>query len=123
MLVAGSLIMIAGATSISFAEAPESERTSWREAMTRECRRYGLDADRVAAAAAGDDPLGASRSGRRWWEYLIAATALGVFVWLGSVATRPSLPFDAFWGAILTLITILCIVLGGVVLHRRTRFS
>ena len=31
--------------------------------------------------------------------------------------------FDAFWGAALILVTVLCIVLGGVVLYRRTRFS
>jgi drug/metabolite transporter (DMT)-like permease len=123
MLIAGSLTMMAGAAAISFAEAPESERTSWRDAMDRECRRYGLDAGRVAAAAAGDDPLGGARAGRRWWEYLVAATALGIFVWLATVATRPSIPFDAFWGAVLTLVTILCIALGGFMLYRRTRFS
>jgi drug/metabolite transporter (DMT)-like permease len=123
MLVAGSLIMIAGATAISFAEAPESERTSWRNAMARECNRYGLDPDRVAAAAAGEDPISQGRAGRRWWEYLIAATALGIFAWLASAATRPSIPFDAFWGAALTLVTVLCIALGGVALYRRTRFS
>ena len=123
MLVAGSLIMIAGATAISFAEAPESERTSWREAMARECRRYGLNPDRLAASAAGDDPLGQGRAGRRWWEYVIAATALGIFVWLAGAATRPSIPFDAFWGAVLALVTVVCIALGGVALYRRTRFS
>ena len=77
----------------------------------------------MAAAVAGDDPLSAGKTGRRWWEYLIAATALGIFVWLASAATRPSIPFDAFWGAALTVITLLAIVAGGVALYRRTRFS
>jgi hypothetical protein len=123
MLVAGSLIMIGGATAIAFAEAPESERASWRAAMTRECSRYGLNAARVEAAAAGDDPLSAGRSGRRWWEYLVGAAAVGIFAWLASLAARPSLQFDAGWGAALTMITVLVIVFGGVVLYRRTRFS
>jgi hypothetical protein len=123
MLMAGSLIMIGGAVAISFAEAPASERASWHAAMTRECTRYGLDAGRVAAAAAGDDPLSAGKAGRRWWEYLVAASAVGIFLWLASLAARPSLRFDAAWGAVLTFATVLCIVFGGVVLYRRTRFS
>jgi drug/metabolite transporter (DMT)-like permease len=123
MLITGSLIMIGGATAISFAVAPESEQESWRAAMTRECRRYGLDEDRVAAAMAGDDPLSQGRAGRRWWEYLIAAAALGIFAWLAAVAARPDIPFDMLWGAVLTIVTVLCIVAGGTVLYRRTRFS
>jgi hypothetical protein len=123
MLVAGSLIMIGGAAAISFAVAPASEQTSWRAAMARECARYGLDADRVAAAVAGDDPLDRGRAGRRWWEYLVGAAAIGVFVWLARAAVRPSIPFDAFWGAVLVVVTLLCIVIGGALLYRRTRFS
>lgn len=123
MLIAGSLIMIGGATAISFAEAPESEQTSWRAAMRRECDRYGLDPVRVAAAVAGDDPLAAGRSGRRWWELGIGAVALGIFAWLGSVAARPSIPFDAMWGAVLVALTFAAIIGGGIVLYRRTRFS
>jgi glucose uptake protein GlcU len=65
MLIAGSLIMIGGATAINFAVAPKGERESWRAAMARECRRYGLDTGRVAAAVAGDDPLSHRRAGRR----------------------------------------------------------
>ena len=123
MLIAGSLIMIGGATAISFAEAPESERVSWHAAMTRECSATAWTPDRVAAAVAGDDPLSAGKAGRRWWEYLVAAAAVGIFVWLASLAARPSLRFDAAWGAALTVLTVLCIVVGGVVLYRRTRFS
>ena len=70
-----------------------------------------------------DDPLSAGKSGRRWWEYLVAAAAVGIFVWLASLAVRPSLRFDAAWGAVLTIVTVLCIVFGGVALYRRTRFS
>ena len=50
LVIAGSMIMICGAVAISFAEAPESEHSSWREAMDRECVRYGLDSNRVADA-------------------------------------------------------------------------
>ena len=123
LLIAGSLIMIGGATAISFAEAPASERASWRDAMARECRRYGLDADRVAAAVNGDDPLSGGADGRRWWEYLIGATAVGIFIWLASNAARPDIPFDLGWGAALTIVTAIVIIGCGAVLYRRTRFS
>src|SRR5450759_1439962 len=67
LVIAGSMIMICGAVAISFAEAPESEHSSWREAMDRECVRYGLDSNRVADAVGGGDPVAAGRPARRWW--------------------------------------------------------
>ena len=39
------------------AEPPPSEMENWNAAMHRECDRYGLDAENVAAVVAGDDPL------------------------------------------------------------------
>jgi drug/metabolite transporter (DMT)-like permease len=123
LLVAGSLIMIGGATAISFAEAPESERASWRDAMARECLRYGLDAKRVAAAVNGDDGGSGGAAGRRWWEYVVGAAAVGIFVWLANAARRPDIPFDLAWGAVLSIVTAIIIVGCGVVLYRRTRFS
>ena len=114
--------MIGGAAAISFAEAPESEQSSWRAAMARECRRYGLDAGRVAAAVSGDNPLSGGSAGRRWWEYLVGAAALGIFVWLACEAARPHIPFDLLGGradARHGPVHRRC----GVVLYRRTRFS
>ncbi len=123
MVVAGSLVMIAGAVAIGLAEAQAGERASWRAAMQRECDRYGLDAVQVASALAGDDPLAAQPSKRRWWEYVIAVGAVGVFVWLALLAERPGIPFDTAWAAALTTITAAAIVGSGWVLYRRTRFS
>ena len=37
------LVMIAGAISISFAEAPASEQASWNRATQRECARADAD--------------------------------------------------------------------------------
>jgi drug/metabolite transporter (DMT)-like permease len=123
LLVAGSLIMIAGATAISFAEAPEAEQTSWRAATNRECRRYGLDPERVAAALRGDDSRSGASRGRRWWEYGIAAIAAGIFVWLAAGAERHQIPFNLAWAVILTVVTVVVLVGCGIVLYRRTRFS
>ena len=43
LIVAGSIIMIVGAVSISMAEPPKTEMENWRAAMHRECTRYGLE--------------------------------------------------------------------------------
>lgn len=123
LVVAGSLVMIAGAVAIGFAEAQTGEQASWRVAMRRECDRYGLDQDAVASALAGDDPLAAAPATRRWWEYLVAAGAVAVFVWLGIRAERPQLPVDAGWGGLLVAVTVAALIGSGVVLYRRTRFS
>ncbi len=66
----------------------------------------------MAAALAGDDPLSAQSSKRGWGEYLVAAVAVGIFVWLAMRAERPNLPFDATWAAVLTAITIVASGVG-----------
>lgn len=123
LIVVGSLIMIAGATAISFAEAPESEQDSWRKAMDRECERYGLDTERVAAAVRGDDPLSHERASRRWWELLVLAGAVTVFVWLGSQAQRQPIAVNAGRMTVLIVATVIFLAAGAWLLWKRTRFS
>jgi drug/metabolite transporter (DMT)-like permease len=123
LVVGGSLIMIAGAMAISFAEAPTSERAEWRAAMTRECDRYGLDPVQVESALRGEDPLAAAQTRRRVWEYLVAAGAVALFIWLASYAERPAIHINGAWAAAVSLVSALVIVLSGVLLYRRTRFS
>ena len=123
LVIAGSLVMIAGAVAISFAEPPESEQSSWRKAMERECRRYGLDVDRVAANLRGEDTLSREKSGRRWWEWGVFAAAIGVFVWLASGAERQPVTVNAVWMGVLIAASLAFLVAGGVLLWKRTRFS
>jgi drug/metabolite transporter (DMT)-like permease len=123
LIVAGSLIMIAGATSISFAEAPESEKASWRKAVQRECTRYGLEPNRVAATLEGEDMVVVERGGRRWWEYVILLAAVGAFVYFGSFAERPPIAMNVGWMAVLIVASLGFLVAGGVLLWKRTRFS
>jgi drug/metabolite transporter (DMT)-like permease len=123
LVVVGSLIMIAGATAISFAEAPADEQREWQVAMERECVRYGLDRERTAAALAGSDPAGSARSPRRWWEMLIVAAAVAIFVWLGLHAERQAIAIDTPWLLILTAASLVLLVGGGAVLWKRTRFG
>ena len=123
LVVTGSLVMIVGAISISLAEAPKSEQAAWKNAMERECRRYGLDRDRVAAALHGDDPLSKEKSTRSRWEILIVAAALGFFLWLAAGAERQPMAIDLTWMILLTAASLLFLLVCGVFLWKRTRFS
>ena len=123
LVIAGSLIMIAGAIAISFAEAPQSEQASWRKAMQRECDRYGLNPDRVAAAVRGDDPLAGEKTGRRWWELLIVLAAIAIFMWLGSAAAKQPIAVNLPWTAVLIGASLAFLGVCGVLLWKRTRFS
>jgi len=123
LVIVGSLVMIGGATAISFAEAPESEQASWRRAMNRECRRYGLDPARVAAILKGDDPLARETPARRKWELLVPALAVGAFVWLALGAERQPLEVSLPWMAVLILASLVALLACGALLWKRTRFS
>ncbi len=123
LVIAGSLIMIAGVVSISMAEPPPSEMENWNKAMRRECERYSLDSGTVAAVVSGEDPLADHPRQRRWWEIFIMLGATAVFVWL-AVGTRAqhiyvSLP----WMLVLIVGTTIPLGVVGTMLWRRTRFS
>ncbi len=64
--------------------------------MARECDRYGLNLERVAAAQSGEDPLAVETSVRRWWDIAIVAAAVGIFVWLARGTQRPPMTMDAW---------------------------
>lgn len=123
LIIGGSLIMLAGAAAISFAEASADEQSQWRLAMERECARYGLDRERVTAAVLGDDPLSRARPRRRAWELLIVGAAVAVFVWLALLAERQAIEVHWFW--LLTISVSSLAVLGGAtyILWKRTRFG
>jgi drug/metabolite transporter (DMT)-like permease len=123
MVICGSVVMILGAAAISFAEAPLSEQASWKEAMERECRRYELLPERVAAILQGDDPVSRESSKRSVWELLVAAGAMGIFVWLAFEARRQPISFNVFWMIVLSAATLGFLIVCGGMLWKRTRFS
>ena len=123
LVFAGSLIMVLGAGAICTAQASESEQGSWRIAMERECARYGMDPVRVASSLLGEDPLARDKPARRWWEAVIVAAALALFVWLAMGATHQAVAVNFLWMAVLLVLTFVCLMVCGVLLWRRTRFS
>ena len=123
LVVVGSLVMIGGAVAISFAEAPEAEQDSWKQAMDRECDRYGLEHARVAAAVRGDDPLAGGQPKRHWWEIVVLICAVAIFVWLAVGAERPAIAINVGWMALLLAATLVSLGVSGWMLWKRTRFS
>jgi drug/metabolite transporter (DMT)-like permease len=122
VIVASSLLMIVGAIAIGSASAAAKEHLSVNQAIARECDRYGLDYNQAVAAQVGA-AHGEGGNDRAWWDYLIIAAGLGIFVWLGIGAHRPPLEMNIRW--IIILATALFALLGasGWMLWKRTRFS
>jgi hypothetical protein len=123
LVAVGSLVMIAGALTISRAEASEGERRRWDEAMARECDRYGLDRREVEAAVGGDQTAPGAGGRRRWWEALIVAGALGVFALLASQAGRQELAISASAAVALGAATAGLLAYAAWMLWKRTRFA
>ena len=123
LIVAGSSIMIAGAIAISLAAPPRLELENWRAAMNRECLRYDLDSEQVAALVAGDDPAADHPRNRRWWEILIASAAFAIFVWLAAGTRTQHMALSIPWMTVLIVGTLIPLGITGMLLWRRTRFS
>ena len=123
LVIAGSLVMIAGAAAIGMAEAPASELAWGKQAMNRECERYGLDPVRVAAVLQGDDPLARRAPARHWWEAVVVLAAVGIFGWLAYYAARQPISVSTSWMVVLVFATLVFLGVSGTLLWRRTRFS
>jgi drug/metabolite transporter (DMT)-like permease len=121
LVVAGSLVMIAGAIAVSSAIATERESASTDDAIGRECARYGLDRERVLSAfhGGGED----QGNGRVWWDWLILACAVGVFVALAVRARVPAIEMNYAWAAVLIVVMAASAAGCGWVLWKATRFS
>jgi hypothetical protein len=122
LVVIGSLVMILGALAVSTAIATEREHTSTHEALLRECDRYQLDHTRVLQAYSGM-PSDARVLDRAWWDYIILACAVGVFVWLGVQAHVPALAMNLTWTAVLSAALVVTAIVCIWSLWKKTRFS
>lgn len=123
LVVAGSVIMILGATMIGKAEAPAIEKASWRKAVERECTRYGMDLERVLSIGDGNDLVSGESGRRRWWEALVVVGAVGVFVWLALLAEVPAIAMNWTWAGLITAATLAILVVCAGLLWKRTGFS
>jgi len=121
-VIAGSLLMAAGAGAIALASAPAKEHRRWQEAGARESARYGVDPAYVAARMAGEDAT-ATRVRRSPLDWILVFVATAVFVVFAVFARVPSLEIGWGWAAALTIALVGFLIAGGLALWRATRFG
>jgi drug/metabolite transporter (DMT)-like permease len=122
LVAAGSLVMILGALAVSTAVATEGEHARTKQALLRECDRYGLDYDRVSRSYAGVE-AGNRDERRGWWDYAIVGAAVGVFVYLGVNAEAPALGMNLPWLWVMATVLMATALGCGWGLWKATRFS
>jgi hypothetical protein len=91
--------------------------------MERECARYRMNPEQVAAVLDGADPYAAHHIKRHWWEALVVAGAIGVFIWLAAVSTHQAMKVNVPWMIALSVVSVVFLLAGGRLLWKRTRFS
>ena len=128
LILCGSIVMLAGAWAISSAGTPDSERSSWRKAVERECLRYGLKREVLIASLEGGDALESAglernRPRRNKWDLAMLLGGIAVFVWLAMNAGHQPIAINRVPMAVLIAATFALLVGGGFLLWRRTRFS
>ena len=121
LVITGSLVMVLGALAISSAVAGQGEHSSTSDAVRAECNRYNLNYEKVLAEFRGEAEE--HSKGRGWWDYLIIAAAVGLFVWLASQAAVPPISMSFLWVSVLSTILIISLVACAWALWRATRFS
>jgi drug/metabolite transporter (DMT)-like permease len=121
-VIAGSLLMAAGAGAIALASAPAKEHRRWQEAGARESARYGVDPAYVAARMAGEDAT-TTRTRRGPLDWILVLVATAVFVVFAAFAHVPPLEVGWGWAAALMIALVGFLVAGGMALWRATRFG
>jgi glucose uptake protein GlcU len=118
-----SILMVLGALTISTAAAPAGERSSCVLAIARECTRYGMDLEEAVASQEGEETSSSHVHHRHWWDHLIPAATVGVFVWFSVYAKRPQLAISYSFAIALTGVMLLFLIVGGRVLWKYTHFT
>jgi hypothetical protein len=122
-VIGGSLLMMVGVAAIAFSSATGAEQVQWAAATQRECQRYGMDFDFVAARMQGEDLSTEARTVRRPLDWVVIAVATGIFVYFAALAHAPSLAFNGLVAALLSGAILILLLICGFTLWRTTRFN
>jgi glucose uptake protein GlcU len=120
-VVAGSVVMVAGAAAISFAAADSNERLAWHAAAARENARYAVDRSYTRERALGREAHGPERR-RSWIDWIVVGGASSLFIVLAAIAGRPQLSLNLGWATVLGAILAATALACGVSLWHHTRF-
>jgi hypothetical protein len=122
-VIGGSLLMMLGVAAIALSSATGAEQAQWAAATQRECERYGMDSQFVAARMQGKDVSGEVRGVRRPLDWIVVAVATGIFIFFATLAHAPSLPFNGLIATLLSVAIMMLLIICGVALWRTTRFN
>ncbi len=122
-VIGGSLLMMLGVAAIALSSATGAEQAQWAAATQRECERYGMDSQFVAARMQGKDVSGEVRGVRRPLDWIVVAVATGIFIFFATFAHAPSLPFNGLIATLLSVAIMILLIICGVALWRTTRFN
>ena len=122
LVISGSTVMILGALAISSAVAGQGEHASIEDRLRKECDRYNLNYEQVLAEYSGRESS-EELARRGWWDYLIIAAAVAVFVLLASNAAVPPIAMNFAWIAVLGIVLVASLGACCWALWKRTRFS
>ena len=112
--------MAAGAGAIALASVTSGEHVNWQDAARREAEKYGIGSDYVQAASTGEGAQ--ADASRTWADWFLLILTSGIFLYLGSVARTPQIPFH--WPALLllSLTSLAVLAFAGISLFKTTRF-
>jgi hypothetical protein len=113
--------MAGGLAAISCSIAGPSEYEQWRQAATRERKRYGLDAEFVSSGLEGKSA--APAQARSSFDWILVAAATAAFAWTGFAARWPSKDLNWETAVALSGIGLALFATTVIFLWRATRFN
>ena len=119
-VVAGSLLMAAGAGAIALSSATGQEYLRWQKAAARESQRYGVASEYVCTRMFGREQRNVSHT---WVDWTLVSLATLIIVWFGLAARIPRLDLQWGWMGGLTVAMLVLLVGCSMALWRLTRFS
>jgi glucose uptake protein GlcU len=122
-VIGGSLLMMLGVGAIALSSATGTEQAQWKEAAKRECRRYGMNEERVEASMSGTEMSGESRPSRGPLDWFLVAFATAAFIFSAILARAPMMSFNWLSAALLSTAVLVLLIICGLLLWRTTRFN
>ena len=121
-VIAGSIVMAAGAAVIALSSVSRDEHRRWQEAAAREGAHYRVDPEYTQARIAGEDPHSLGRR-RTWIDWLVVAIATAIIVWFALQARTPEISLNPASALALVLATLAMLIAAAAALWRTTRFN
>jgi drug/metabolite transporter (DMT)-like permease len=122
-VIGGSLLMMLGVGAIALSSASGKEQEHWKASAQRECERYAVAADYVAARFEGRQAPGEKPPRRTWLDWSLVTAATAILAGFAAIARVPQFSFRWQPALALTVILLFLLFFCGRKLWRTTRFN